>query len=67
MTREKLKWKLHKSKSTDAENRGGIACSSDEISVMERERRGFIYCSAELIEQPETGGIDEYSKAVLYF
>jgi RNA-directed DNA polymerase len=47
MLREKLKWKPHKSQSTDAENRGGIARSSDEASVMERERRGLYY-SAEI-------------------
>lgn len=66
MPREKLKWKPHKSQSTDAENRGGITCSSDEASVMEREQRGYII-QLRLIEQPETGGINGYSKTVLYF
>jgi hypothetical protein len=42
MIREKLKWKTHKSQSTDAENRDGITSSSDEASVMEGERRGYI-------------------------
>jgi RNA-directed DNA polymerase len=40
MEREKFKWKPHKNESTDAEDRDGSPCSSDEISVMERERRG---------------------------
>ncbi len=47
MIREKFKWKPHKNQSTDARNRGGIARSSDEVSVMERERRG-LYCSADI-------------------
>lgn len=42
MLREKSKWKPHKEESTDAEHRGGVACSSDEIPVMGRERRGYI-------------------------
>jgi hypothetical protein len=42
MIREKLKWKTHKSQSTDAENGDGITCSSDETSVTEGERRGYI-------------------------
>jgi len=42
MIREKLKWKPHKSQSTDAENRDGITSSSDEASVTEGERRGYI-------------------------
>ncbi len=40
MLREKLKWKTHKGESTDARHRGGLTRSSDEISVMEMERRG---------------------------
>jgi hypothetical protein len=47
MIRENLKWKPHKRKSTDAGNRDGITCSSDEASVMEGERRGLYY-SAEI-------------------
>ena len=42
MGRETLKWRTHKSKSTDANHTGGTSCSSDEISVMEMERRGCI-------------------------
>ena len=41
MLREKSKWKSHKDLSTDAEHRGGSARSSDEVSVMEMERRGW--------------------------
>jgi len=40
--REKLKWKNHKSKSTDAGHRGGTTRSSEETSVMEVEQRGCI-------------------------
>ena len=47
MIREKLKWRTHKSESTDAEHGDGITRSSEEVSVMEMERRGWIiwpYC-----------------------
>ena len=42
MAREKSKWRTHKDESTDAADRGGMACSSDETSVMEVERRGHV-------------------------
>jgi len=42
MIREKFKWRSHKSESTDAEHGGGLTRSSDEVSVMEMERRGEI-------------------------
>lgn len=42
MLREKLKWRPHKSESTDAEHRGGATRRSDEGSVMELEQRGCI-------------------------
>src|SRR5436305_15256515 len=42
MPREKLKWKTHKSLSTDAGHRGGWARSSVEGPVMGLERRGPI-------------------------
>jgi len=42
MLREKSKWRPHKDKSTDAGHRGGVTRSSDEVSVMEMERRGYI-------------------------
>jgi hypothetical protein len=42
MLREKLKWRPHKSESTDARHRSGAACISDEGSVMELERRGWL-------------------------
>jgi len=41
MLREKLKWKPHKSESTDAEHRGGIIRSSVEVPVMGMERRDY--------------------------
>jgi len=42
MLREKSKWRTHKEESTDAEYRGGTACSSTDTSVMEVERRGCL-------------------------
>ena len=39
--------KTLKSESTEAERRGGLTCSSEEVSVMEMERRG------EIIQQEE--------------
>ena len=42
MLREKLKWRPHKSESTNAEHGGGATCISEEVSVMEVERRGCI-------------------------
>ena len=46
MIREKFKWKPHKNQSTDARNRDGIARSSEEVSVMEMERRGLYYSAS---------------------
>jgi RNA-directed DNA polymerase len=40
MLREKSKWRTHEGESTDAEHRGGLPRISDEVSVMEMERRG---------------------------
>jgi len=40
MLREKHKWRPHKCESTDARHRGGTTRSSDEICVMQMERRG---------------------------
>jgi len=42
MLREKSKWKNHEDESTDAKHRDGVTRSSDEASVMEVERRGYI-------------------------
>ncbi len=42
MLREKFKWRPHENESTDAENRGGVARSSEESPVMGLERRGYI-------------------------
>ena len=42
MLREKSKWRTHKGESTDARHRGGVTRSSDEVSVMGMERRGYI-------------------------
>ena len=40
MLRENIKWKNHKTKSTNVVNRGRLNCSSEEVSVMEMEQRG---------------------------
>ena len=42
MLREKFKWRPHENESTDAKHGGGATRSSDEVSVMEMERRGSI-------------------------
>jgi hypothetical protein len=42
MLRGKFKWKPHKNESTDAEHSGGLPSMSDEVSVMEMERRGRV-------------------------
>jgi len=42
MIREKFKWKTHKNESTDAGHGGGAACSREEGSVMELDRRGCV-------------------------
>jgi hypothetical protein len=43
MIREKSKRRTLKEESTEAKYRGGMACSSKEVSVMEMERRGSCY------------------------
>ena len=58
MSREKRKRRPRKRWSTDAEHRGGLPSSSDEVSVMEVERRG-VTCLKLLIGQPEMGGTSE--------
>jgi len=42
MLREKLKWRPHKSLSTDVGYRGGPTRSSEEGTVMVLERRGWV-------------------------
>jgi len=42
MIREKPKWRTHEGESTEAGHRGGPTRSSVEVSVMGRERRGWI-------------------------
>lgn len=42
MLREKFKWSSHENVSTDARHRGGTIRSSEEVSVMEMERRGCV-------------------------
>jgi hypothetical protein len=38
--RSQFKWRPHENESTDAQHKDGATCSSDEVSVMEMERRG---------------------------
>jgi len=42
MQREKFKWRPHEDESTDARHGDGAVRSSEEISVMETERRSCI-------------------------
>ena len=51
MVREKLKWRTHEGESTDAGHRGGPTRSSEEVSVMGMERRGWIIWSCYLVNQ----------------
>ena len=51
MLREKLKWRSHKRESPDAEHGGGLTRSSDEVSVMEMERRGWLIRLYNLVNQ----------------
>lgn len=50
MSRETLKWKNHKSKSTDAGHRGGTTRSSEETSVMGGGAKG-LYCPVSRVSQ----------------
>ena len=54
-----------KSESTDAEHRGGPTRNSDEVSVMEMERRGWIVQLC-LMDQPEMGGIFRIKQGRLF-
>jgi hypothetical protein len=56
MRRETRKWRTHKRESTEARYRGGATRSSEEGSVMERERRGCLI-GLEGREQPAMGGL----------
>ena len=62
MSREKRKWKPHKSESTEAGHRGGVTRSSEEGPVMGLERRGGPI-RPETREQLATGGFLELGKA----
>jgi hypothetical protein len=67
MLREKLKQRTCKSKSTDGRHRGGVTRSSDEVSVMEMERRGYIV-QVLLGSQPNIWEeLLQVSKVVWYF
>ena len=58
MLREKPKWKTHKGESTKAGHRGGATRSSDEVSVMEVERRGCINQLYNVVNQRMGGAIE---------
>ena len=51
MIREKLKRRKRKSESTEARRRGGTTRSSEEVSVMEMERRGCIVRFYKVVNQ----------------
>ena len=51
MVREKRKWRTHKRESTDAGHRGGTTRSSDEVCVMQMERRGCAVCFSDVVNQ----------------
>jgi hypothetical protein len=53
----------HKDESTEARHRSGRIRSSDEISVMEIERRGSVILTFE-ISQPIMGGANEQKETV---
>jgi hypothetical protein len=55
MPREKSKGQIPEDESTDAENRGGTARMSEEVSVMEIDAKGLSY-SVLFDCQPEIGG-----------
>lgn len=61
MIREKSKCIKHKDESTNARHRGGRIRSSDEVSVIETERRGSVIYTFE-IGQPIMGGANEQKK-----
>ena len=58
MLREKLKWRTHESESTDAEHGGGPTRSSDEVSVMGMERRGWVDRLNNVVNQQMGGAIE---------
>ena len=51
MLREKRKWWSHKRESTDAGHGGGTTRSSDEVCVMQMERRGCAVCFSGVVNQ----------------
>ena len=51
MLREKRKWWSHKRESTDAGHGGGTTRSSDEVCVMQMERRGCTVCFSDVVNQ----------------
>jgi hypothetical protein len=55
---EKLKWKNHKSESTDAEPRGGTTRSSFEVPETGWSK-GVVLMEPNSMCQPEMGGADE--------
>lgn len=62
MIRENSKRRTRKDESTDAECRGGTACSSNEASVMGVERRGCIIQFWKMVNQK--GGTNGQNKVV---
>jgi hypothetical protein len=53
MQREKLKWRHHKSESTEVRHRGGPVRSSEEVTVMVMERRSRITRQYQSVNQKD--------------
>ena len=58
MLREKLKWRPHKSESTEAGHRDGATRSSVEVSVMEVERRGRVDRLYDVVNHDMGGAVE---------
>jgi hypothetical protein len=58
MLTEKLKWKNHKSESTDAEPRGGTTRSSGDVPETGWSK-GVVLMELNSMSQPAMGGADE--------
>jgi len=66
MLREKLKWKTHKSESINVQHGVGTTHSSDEVSVMEMERRGRVVHVLKLYNLKKWEDTMEKSKVIQY-
>ena len=58
MLREKLKWRTHEGESIEVQHGGGTTRSSDEVSVMEMERRGRVVHVLNFVQPRKEGHIE---------